>query len=168
MAKKGLSKKPKVAEGVVIRPNSRKYEPWMCQKVIEVAAQGGHVAAMLKELDIARDTFYRWIKEYEEFGLAYQKAKDLSQAFYEEIGLAGTLGKIKNFNFNAYAMTMNNKFPEDYKRSANAAHTEVNIGSINTIEGIMQMDSAELTRKIEELSQKYLTIESAEQKSHDD
>jgi hypothetical protein len=136
-----------------------KYEPYMCQKIIEVAEQGGHVASMCMAIGVrSKDTFYRWLKEYPEFNDAYEASKLVSQAFYENLLLAGAVGKIKNYNFNSLAMVMNNKFPDEYKRSATGSSgTEINIGSINSIE---QLDSASLDKKIESLQKKLNMIPS--------
>ena len=140
----------KPLEGEVLRKG--KYDPSMCQTILNVAEQGGHVPAMMKAIGIlSKDTFYRWLREYPEFNEAYEASKVASQAFYEEILLAGAIGKIKNFNFNALAMTMNNKFQDDYKRSATGNNTEINVGSINSIE---HLDSKELDKKIAKLQEK--------------
>jgi hypothetical protein len=88
----------------------------------------------------------------------------LSQAFYESILLAGAIGKIKNFNFNAVAMIMNNKFKDEYTRSATGSNTEINIGAINTIEN---MSSSELDKKIESLQRKLRLIPSKEEQSNE-
>lgn len=134
------------------KERNTKYEEWMCDKIIEVAEQGGHCAAMCKAIGVkSRDTFYRWLKEYPELNEAYEKSKTVSQAFYEEVLLAGALGKIKNYNFNSIAMILNNKFGEEYKRSASGSNTEINIGSINSIE---QLTSQELDKKIAQLQKK--------------
>lgn len=122
-----------------------KYESWMCDKIIEVAEQGGHVAQMCKAINIrSQDTFFRWVRENEEFRDAYEESKVASQAFYENILLMGGLGKIPGFNFSSIAMVMNNKFPQEYKRSATGSNTEINI---NTVE----LDSKQLDQKIDEV-----------------
>ena len=148
-------------EGEVIKKLGapRKYEPWMGERIIEIAEQGGHVAEMCKAIEIrSKDTFYRWIKLYPEFEEAYKTAKLYSQAFYENLLLAVACGKVKNANFNAIAMTMNNKFGEDYSRGAlgGGSNTEINIGSINSIE---RLDDKGLDAKIKALTKK-LGIES--------
>ncbi len=140
-------------EGEVLQKDRKsKYDPNMCKTILEVAESGGHVPAMMKAIGIlSKDTFYRWLREYPEFNEAYEASKVASQAFYEEVLLAGALGKIKNFNFNALAMTMNNKFSEEYKRNATGSTSEINIGSINSIENL---NTTELDKKIQKLQQK--------------
>lgn len=157
-----------MTDNVEILPRKRdtKYQPWMCDKIVEVARQGGHVAKMCSEIGIrSRDTFYRWLDEYDEFREAYEYAKLESKAFYEEVLLAGALGKIKGFNFNSVAMVMNNKFSDEYKRSANSSNTEINIGSINSIE---KLDEKALDAKIEQLQHKLGLLESDSEGSEQD
>lgn len=153
MRKTSKVKKTKAIEGEVIRKDRKtKYEPWMCEKIIEAAKQGKHVAGMCVAIGInSRDTFYRWLNEYEDFDQAYKESKLMSQDFYEDVGLAGMLGKIKNFNFNSWVTTMNNKFSDEYKRNATGSNTEINIGSINTIE---QLNTEQLDEKIESLQER--------------
>ncbi len=103
-----------------------KYSPDCCTKILKIAEQGGHIPAMMREIGIkSKDTWYRWQKDYPEFRDAVEQAEIVSQAFYEEMGLRGTLGQIPNFNASTYALIMNNKFNKDYKRNPSA--TEVNI-----------------------------------------
>ena len=151
-----MKNKSEVLEGEIIeetlKTRSSKYKPWMCDKIVEVAEQGGHVPAMLKAIGVrSKDTFYRWLREYPDFKDAYEASKVVSQAFYEEVLLAGALGKIKGYNFNSIAMVMNNKFNDEYKRSATGSNTEVNIGTMNTLN---QLNGKELDKKIENLQKK--------------
>jgi len=113
---------------------------------------------MMVRLDICRDTFYRWINDYPLFGTAYERSKIVSQAFYEKLLLDGALGKIERFNFNSVAMILNNKCPQEYKRSATGSNTEINyIGNVNAIKNL-DMDS--LDQKIKQLNQlNNITIE---------
>lgn len=139
----------KIHSGQILRKG--KYDPSMCETIVKIAEQGGHVAEMCVAIGIkSKDTFYRWIKEYSEFSEAYETAKLYSQAFYENLLLAVACGKIKNANFNALAMTLNNKFSDEYKRGT-GSNTEINIGAINTIE---KMSSNELDQKILDLQKK--------------
>ena len=135
------------------REYNTKYESWMCDKLVDVAEQGGHVAQMCKAIGIrSRDTFYRWLQQYPEFKDAYEASKLESQSFYENLLLAGALGKIEKFNFPSIAMILNNKFGDDYKRSGTGgSNTEITIGAINTIEA---MTEDQLSNKIKSLQKK--------------
>ncbi len=114
------------------RGPKEKYTSEMCDTIIEVAKAGGHIDQMCVDIGIrSRDTFNRWRKEHPEFEEAFQTSKMYSQAFYEKLALAGASGKIPGFNVTSLAMIMNNKFPDDYRRSANGGgepqQTTVNI-----------------------------------------
>lgn len=145
-----MTEKKKPLEGEVIRKS--RYDPSMCKIIVEVAREGGHVAQMCRAIGIkSRDTFYRWVNTHSEFKEAYEESKLEAQAFYESVLLAGALGKIKNYNFSSLAMIMNNKFPDDYKRTAGSgSNTEINIGSINSIE---QLNTKQLDAKIKQLQE---------------
>lgn len=154
------SKPEVVLEVLPIRKKQTKYEPWMCDVIVEVANQGGHVAQMCVAIGVnSRDTFYRWLELYPEFKEAYESASISSLAFYEQLMLAGGVGKIKNFNFNAIAMIMNNKYRGEYTRGTGNG-TEINIGSINTLS---HLDENMLNKKIEAIQQKLQHLNSAEE-----
>lgn len=111
------------------------YTPLACATIIAAGNEGAGVAGMCVALGIkSRDTFYNWVKYHPEFAEAYNTARLGRQAMHEEVLLAGVLGKIKNFNFPALAMIMNNMYPDDYSRSGSSSGTSINIGSVNTIE----------------------------------
>ncbi len=134
-------------EGEVLQKEREwKYEPWMCQAIIDAAKQGKRIAGMCNVIGIkSKDTFHRWKREIPEFKAAYEEANLYSQELFEDIIVAGGTGKIKNFNFNAIAMLMNNCFKEDYSRSATGSNTEINIGEINNS---MSLTDEELKRKL--------------------
>jgi hypothetical protein len=93
-------------------------------KMIEIAENGGHQAAMCIALGIkSEDTFYRWKREFPEFKEMCEQAKLHSKATYEKIGLKGMMGDISGFNATTYALTMNNKFRDEYKPPNDAGNT---------------------------------------------
>ena len=138
-------------EPQVIKAKGTWYQPWMCEAIKDVARDGGHVAAMCVKIGIkARKTFYEWVELYPEFKEAYEESKMISLACYEDIALQMIKGNIKG-DAKTLAIVLNNKFKEDYTRSASGAGTEINIGQINTIENL---DSEALDDKIKKLSKK--------------
>lgn len=160
-----MARKPKEVAAEVI-PRGRgapvKYRPEMCETLVEVAKQGGHVMQMCAAIGIkSKDTFYRWLDEYEDFNEAYQESKIHAQAFYENLLLMGAVGKIPHFNFSALAMLMNSKFGDEYKRVGN--NTEINIGSINSIGAL---SSEALDAKIQQLQEK-LGVLTYDEREHD-
>lgn len=161
-----MTKKTKTVEGEVLKKERKtRYKPSMCQKIIDVGSAGLGVSHMCLAIGVAsRDTFYRWLREYPEFEEAYKEAKTRAQAKLEEVGFMGMTGQLKGFNAKTWEITMCNKFPDDYKRTANGSNTEINIGSINSIE---QMDSKSLDAKIQQLQEKLGLTSSKEEDSND-
>ncbi len=131
MPKKSVHKvEPEFIEAKKPGPKPR-YESWMCEKIVEVAAEGGHIPAMMAAINIfSKDTWYRWKIDYPEFKEAIEKAEIVSQAFYEKLGLLGTMGQIKNFSATTYMITMNNKFGDEYKRGTGGNSTEITINQV--------------------------------------
>lgn len=113
-----------------------KYTPAACQAVIDVASQGGHVAAMILAAGArSKTTYYEWQKKYPEFREACEYGKLLSQEYLERIGMQGMQGEIKNFNATTWVMLMNNKFPEDYSRTGSpTGNTTINFNTLNLTE----------------------------------
>lgn len=127
-----------------------RYEPWMCDEIKEVAKRGGHVAAMCVAIGIkTKKTFYEWVREYPEFEEAYEESKLLSLAAYEDLAFQMATGLVKG-DAKTLAIILNNKFKDDYTRSASGGGTEINIGSINTIE---HLDTKALDDKIKKLKE---------------
>jgi hypothetical protein len=134
-----------------------KYTPSMCQTLTEIASRGGHVAEMMINLGISsKETFYRWQNENPEFKEAYALSKLVSQAYFERVGLHGALGEIPNFNATTYALIMNNKFPDEYKRSGSGSHTEI---TVNTLNLSPEQIESKIAQKLEKLKSLGVTIE---------
>ena len=137
-----------------------KYRPEMCQQIIEVAENGGHIPQMCLVIGLnSKTTFHEWVKTYPDFADAYSQSKLVSQAFYENMALRGAAGLIPGFNVTSLAMIMNNKFPDEYKRGANGGST-----SHETTINVVNLSPDELRYKIaqkqELLRQKGQFIES--------
>lgn len=149
---------PEIIEGEVLqKARDWKYEPWMCQAIIESAKQGKRIAGWCNAIGIkSKDTFYRWKKEFPEFAEAIKEAELHSQELYEDVMFAGGMGKIKNFNFNPIAMLVNNCFKDDYSRSATGSNTEVNIGTFNNLK---TLDVEKLMARAAKLQEEYLELE---------
>lgn len=113
-------------------------------KMIEIAQRGGHQSEMCLALGLkSEDTFYRWKREIPEFKEMCDTAALHSKAFYENIGLNGTLGRIPNFSATTYAIIVNNKFRDEYKPANDSGNT-IN----NTTVNVLNMSTEELDYKI--------------------
>lgn len=139
-------------EGEIVKPGPEcKYKPEYCQIIQDIASQGGHIAAMRWGCGgISKDTWYRWKDEIPEFKEAIEKAKLISQVYWEELGHRGIKGEVKFFNAPTYALMMQSKFEEDYKRGTS---TEVNITN-NTL----TLTSEEVQERIEQKLEKLKSL----------
>lgn len=115
------------------------YEPWMCGAIIEVAKDGGHIAAMCIRIGIkSEDTFHRWKREIPEFAEAYSESKLYAKALHENIFWKGCTGQIPGFQVTGYLALLHNKFKEEWKRDGSGG-MEINITN-NTL-SLEQLDS---------------------------
>ena len=104
---------PKAAAKKSGRPS--KYQPAMCEVIVELGLKGKSKAQMASHLNIARSTFDRWLEEHQEFRESWELADTHAQAFWEEIGAGGVGNKF--FNDRAWSLQVRNRFPRDYKES---------------------------------------------------
>jgi hypothetical protein len=106
-----------------------KYEEVMCQQVLDLGAQGCGRAEIAAELDISRQTLYRWEHEYPEFCDALSRAHDLSLAWWEKQGRKNL--SAKDFNAGLYKQCMSGRFPAEPYRER-VEHTGRDGGAIET------------------------------------
>ena len=92
-----------------------KYNPDMCEKAIEVLANGESLAAVCCELDITRETLRVWRETHTEFGEAIEKGLMKSQRVWERLGQEGIKGYYERFSSAPWIFTMKNRFRDDYK-----------------------------------------------------
>lgn len=86
-----------------------KYDPAMCQELIDFMAQGYSKEATAAKLGIAKDTLYAWDKKHTEFSDAIKEGEIKSLLFWEKTGMAGMLGKLPGFNSTAWIFNMKNR-----------------------------------------------------------
>lgn len=126
------------------------YQPWMCQKIIEVAMGGGFQAAMMLACGIkSTTTLYNWMDRHKEFADAYDFAKTCSKAYLEKIAVDAATGRIEKCNPTALALLMNAKFPEEYRRTGDSGNTQITVNTVNLTAG--QMDT-QIAQKMEKLA----------------
>lgn len=142
---------------VVKRGVPSKYTSDMCDTIIKIAASGGHIAEMRVAIDCrSKETWYRWKKEYPEFAEAVEYAELVSQAYWERLGHDGL--QSKSFNATTYALIMNNKFGDDYKRSGTGANSSTEI-TINTVTLSSEQIQQRITQKLDKLKSLGVTLE---------
>ena len=93
------------------RPTS--YKPEMCEKVIALMKDGHSKTVVAAELDICKDTFYRWCDPdgdsyIQEFSDSVKKGVSLSEAWWEKEGHLAL--RDDKFNSTLWYMNMKNRF----------------------------------------------------------
>lgn len=106
-----------------------KYDEAMCERVVEMGRQGYSRAEIAAELDINRDTLYRWQHEFPAFSDAVQRAMDLALAWWEKQGRSNLSSK--DFNHGLYKQCMSGRFPAEPYRER-VEHTGKDGGPIET------------------------------------
>jgi hypothetical protein len=69
-----------------------KYKKEFCTQLIDFMGGGNSIVQFCAKIGIAKDTFYRWVKEKDAFSDAYKKGVILCEAFWENIGKRGIFG----------------------------------------------------------------------------
>jgi hypothetical protein len=77
--------------------------------LIEHMSKGGSLVSFRAAYKIPESTFFKWLREKPEFAEARDIGRDLSQAFWEKIGLGLATDQIKG-NASAWIFTMKNRF----------------------------------------------------------
>lgn len=91
-----------------------KYDPIYCEAVLQLGADGAGRYEMALELGIVYSTLQQWEKNYPAFAEAMRDASDLAQGWWAKQGRKGIfMGS--DFNANAYALQVKNRFPRDWK-----------------------------------------------------
>jgi hypothetical protein len=91
-----------------------KYDPKFCAKVFELGKQGYSVVEMCAEIGVARNTLEtEWPSKHGEFSEAFTRARELSQAWWEEQGRKNLTAD--KFQAQLYSRSMSARFPHDWR-----------------------------------------------------
>lgn len=104
-----------------------KYDPAMCEQVIEFGKQGMSQTEMQVRLGIHHSTFMAWRDEKPEFSEAINEALRHSQAWWEAKGREATFGGCDGFNATSYIYNMKNRFRHDWRDRHEVEHTGLTI-----------------------------------------
>lgn len=80
------------------------YKPEYCEKVVEYCGEGFTLTSFCAEIDIGKETVYRWIDTHKEFRDACSRARQKMQQWWEKKLRVG-IGD-KNYNANAIVNVM--------------------------------------------------------------
>jgi hypothetical protein len=109
------------AELVILeKKNGRptKYSKKLCELLPFLFSNGESVIEVCTHLDITKDTFFKWVKQYPNFSDSYKKGLELSEAWWARAGRIGSIGKIK-IQPATWIFNMKNRFKWKDKTEAN-------------------------------------------------
>lgn len=96
-----------------------KYDPEICEKVLDLFKQGKSIRQICLILDISKSTFYLWKEEHEEFSDTINEGLDFSQGWWEEQGQQGlwfsNIEGAEKLNYTGWFMNMKNRFKQDWR-----------------------------------------------------
>jgi len=75
-----------------------KYKPEYIDLVIELMEQGWSKTRVAAHLRVHKDTLYEWIKQHQDFSDAVRVGETLSEAWWEQQGVAALTSKEYNTN----------------------------------------------------------------------
>lgn len=120
----------------------------LCERVIELGSQGMSDCEISREIDVPRGTMQSWAERHLEFSAALTRAREASQAWWEQAGREHI--KDKNFNAQLWLKTMASRFRQDYAERQTIEHTGADGGPIR----YEKASEEELDRRLAELTQK--------------
>jgi hypothetical protein len=104
------------------RPSNYKAEH--CQRAIDLGSQGYSLAMIISDIGAgSRQTIENWKKAHPEFLDAITRARELSLAYWEQLGLANTGNR--DFNSNLYRVIMAARFAADGYREKQVIEQQV-------------------------------------------
>ena len=95
--------------------NKLKYDPAMCQTMIELGKEGASQKIIWSTLGISKATATSYKEKYPEFAEALDLALVHSQAYYERLMLANV--ENKNFNSRLIEIALRGQHAGDYKET---------------------------------------------------
>jgi hypothetical protein len=90
------------------------YKKKYCEMLIEHRSTGRSYETFAAKVKCSVQTLYNWEKANPEFFEAKMVAYPMALAKWEDIGMAGTCGKIKGFNASSYIYTMKCMFRDTW------------------------------------------------------
>lgn len=90
------------------------YRPEFCERVIELGSEGKSHAQIAAALGCSRRVLYDWQAAHPEFLHAIMEARDLAQAWFENIAQNNLLSPTPGFSASLWAKAVSCRFADDY------------------------------------------------------
>ena len=89
------------------------YKPEYCEQVVEWGREGCSLHQIASRMGISLQCFAEWREKYKQFGESVTRARDLAQAWWEDVGMSGM--RSREFNARVWEISVRNRFPESYR-----------------------------------------------------
>lgn len=122
------------------------FKPEYIEEVVTLAKKGYTVTAMCDEWDISRDTFYRWVKDNEDFAAAFERSKPKVQNAYEQLYFKIATGEIRG-NIQGMNKLMAVKFA-DWRESKQDSQQVIQAGTVNILNNFSELPTEKLIENI--------------------
>lgn len=120
-----------------IQKNSRtgKFRPSMCTDLTRLMAAGLSDTQVMAQWGISRDTFYRWLRENEEFKEAHETGKVMFDAVHEKLGVEGML-KMSDIDYQFWRDLgkYRNGWSDKAAATTTTNNTQINIDNMNVLQ----------------------------------
>lgn len=92
-----------------------KYKKEFCEEVIELGKLGNSITQIACKLNVAKQSLYNWMDQHPEFLDAMTRAREYSQAWFEDKGMEGLT--TPGFNASLWAKQVSCRYPDDYRET---------------------------------------------------
>ena len=116
--------------------NTLKYKKEIADNLPKMFENGESVVEVCVALGISRETFYDWCDKHKEFKRGYEQGLLLSQAWWERLGRAGSLGSQK-INPATWIFNMKNRFKWTDRNQVESTN-EVRVTQVNIIDDMSE------------------------------
>lgn len=99
------------------------YVPEYCEQIIELGKDGKSIVQFANHFQVVKNTLDNWAKEFPEFLIAFTRAKQLSQEWWENTAqthMIETSGGTR-INHGVWSRSMAARFPDDYREKSTVA-----------------------------------------------
>lgn len=107
------------------------YRPDLCALVLALGAKGKSYTGIATRLGVSRDSIYEWAKVHVEFSDALTRARELAQAWWEDVGQESLT--TPSFQSSMWAKNMSCRFPDDWRDVTRNETTGKNGGPLELI-----------------------------------
>jgi transposase len=86
-----------------------KYKKVYAERLPAMFENGESVAEAADALGVCRTTFYKWVDQYPDFALGYEKGKQKSEVWWSRLGRDGAMGAV-DIQPTVWIFNMKNRF----------------------------------------------------------